>query len=64
MGAVPMATPMLEASVTRTLPAKYWLPPSTRALILLAMELNTTSAQMPMVMPRMVSVVRSLRRAS
>ncbi len=36
----------------------------TRLLIWLAIELNTTSAQMPMVMPLMVNVVRSLRRDS
>lgn len=29
IGAVPMETPRLDASVTSTLPAKYWLPPST-----------------------------------
>ena len=34
------------------------------ALILLAIELKTTSAQIPMTMPRMVSVVRSFRRES
>ena len=39
-------------------------PRSTKLLIWLASELNTTSDQMPMVMPTMVRVVRSLRRDS
>ena len=62
IGAMPAPTAKLVASVTRILPAKYSLPPATSELILLAIELKTTSAQIPIVMPRIVSVVRSLRR--
>src|SRR5690349_6796582 len=36
----------------------------TKPLIWLAIALNTTSAQMPMVMPRMVRLDRSFRRES
>ena len=51
--------PMLATTI---LLPKYSLPPSTSALILLAIEPNTTSAQIPIVMPEIVSTVRSLRR--
>ncbi len=56
--------PKAMPSVTTILSAKYSLPMPTRLLIWLASELNTTSAQMPMVMPVMVRLVRSLRRES
>ena len=56
--------PKAMPSVTTILSAKYSLPMPTRPLIWLASELNTTSAQMPMVMPVMVRLVRSLRRES
>ena len=60
IGAMPKLPP--DASLTTILSPKYRLPPSTSALILLAIEPKTTSAQMPMVMPEIVRTVRSLRR--
>ena len=48
--------------MTTILSPKYWLPPATSELILLAIEPKTTSAQIPIVMPEIVSTVRSFRR--
>src|SRR5207245_9664620 len=63
IGAAPKPKlPPPEASETTILSPKYSSPPATRALILLAIDPNTTSAQIPMVMPEIVSTVRSFRR--
>src|ERR1035437_3350205 len=57
-----MPRPLVEPSLTTPLPTWSSLPAATSLLILLAIELKTTNAQIPMTIPRTVRVVRSFRR--